>query len=64
MTTNNIVNTTIVLEFDNGEYAITGTKNKIVIDTCAALLQFKRLPKEFFRNLSLAELDIEGDEEC
>ena len=64
MTTNNIVNATIVLEFDNGEYAITGTKNKIVIDTCAALLQFKRLPKEFFRNLSLAELDIEGDEKC
>lgn len=64
MTTNNIVNATIVLEFDNGEYAIAGTKNKIVIDTCAALLQFKRLPKEFFRNLSLAELDIEGDEEC
>ena len=64
MTTNNIVNATIVFEFDNGEYAITGTKNKIVIDTCAALLQFKRLPKEFFRNLSLAELDIEGDEKC
>lgn len=63
MTTNNIVNATIVLEFDNGEYAITLTKNKIVIDTCAALLQFKRMPKEYFRNYSLAELDIEGGEE-
>lgn len=63
MTTNNIVNATIVLEFDNGEYAITGTKNKIVIDTCAALLQFKRLPKGYFENYSLAELDIEGEGE-
>lgn len=59
MTTNNIVNAIIVLEFDNGEYAITGTKNKIVIDTCAALLQFKRMPKDYFENYSLAELDLE-----
>ena len=62
MTTNNIVNATIVLEFDNGEYAITGTKNKAVIDVCCSLLEFKRLPKEYFRNYSLAELDIEGGE--
>lgn len=62
MTSNNIVNVTIVLELDNGEYAITGTKNKMVIDICAALLQFKRLPKEHFRNLSLAELDLEDKE--
>jgi hypothetical protein len=60
MTTNNIVNATIILEFDNGEYAITGTKNKVVIDTCAAILKFKRMPKNYFENYSLAELDIEG----
>lgn len=63
MTSNNVVNATIVLEFDNGEYAITGTKNRLVIDTCVALLQFKRMPKEYFKNYSLAELDIEGAEE-
>ena len=62
MTTNNIVNATIVLEFDNGEYAITGTKNKAVIDVCCSLLEFKRLPKEYFENYSLAELYIEGGE--
>lgn len=61
MTTNNIVNATIVLEFDNGEYAITGTTNKIVIDTCVALLEFKKLPKKYFENISLAELDIKGE---
>lgn len=60
MTTNNIVNATIILEFDNGEYAITGTKNQNVICTCCEFLQFKRMPKEYFENLSLAELDIEG----
>lgn len=63
MTSDNIVNATIVLEFDNGEYAITGTKNKAVIDVCCSLLEFKRMPKEYFRNYSLAELDIEGGEE-
>lgn len=63
MTSDNIVNATIVLEFDNGEYAITGTKNKTVIDVCCSLLKFKRMPKEYFRNYSLAELDIEGGEE-
>ena len=62
MTTNNIVNATIVLEFDNGEYAITGTNNHIVIDVCAALLEFKRMPKEYFENYSLAELDLEDKE--
>lgn len=62
MTSNNIVNATIVLEFDNGEYAITGTKNKAVIDVCCSLLEFKRMPKEYFENYSLAELDIEGGE--
>ena len=63
MTSKNVVNATIVLEFDSGEYAATGTKNQIVIDTCVALLQFKRFPKEYFQNYSLAELDIEGGEE-
>ncbi len=63
MTSNNIVNATIILEFDNGEYAITGTKNRVVIDTCAALLQFKRMPREYFETYSLAELDIEGGKE-
>lgn len=63
MTSNNIVNATIVIELDNGEYAITGTKNRVVIDTCVALLQFKRMPKKYFENYSLAELDIEGGEE-
>ena len=48
MTTNNIVNATIVLEFDNGEYAITGTKNKAVIDVCCSLLKFKKMPKKYF----------------
>jgi hypothetical protein len=62
MTSNNIVNVTIVLEFDNGEYAITGTKNQNVIRTCCEFLQFKRMPKEYFENYSLAELDIEGGE--
>ena len=62
MTSKNVVNATIVFEFDNGEYAITGTKDKVVIDTCAALLQFKKMPKEYFKNYSLAELDIEGGE--
>lgn len=60
MTSNNIVNATIILEFDNGEYAITGTKNKAVIDVCCSLLEFKRMPKKHFENYSLAELDIEG----
>ena len=63
MTSKNVVNAIIVLEFDNGEYAITGTKNRIVIETCAALLEFKRMPKEYFQNYSLAELDIEGGKE-
>lgn len=63
MTSNNIVNVTIVLEFDNGEYAITGTKNKVVIDVCCSLLKFKKMPKEYFQTYSLAELDIEGGEE-
>lgn len=63
MTSNNIVNATIVLEFDNGEYAITGTKNKAVIYVCCSLLEFKRMPKKYFENYSLAELDIEGGEE-
>ena len=62
MTSDNIVNATIVLEFDNGEYAITGTKNHIVIDVCTALLKFKRMPKEYFENYSLAELDLENDD--
>lgn len=62
MTSNNIVNATIVLELDNGEYAITGTKNKIVIDICCSLLEFKRMPKKYFENYSLAQLDIEGGE--
>jgi hypothetical protein len=60
MTSKNVVNATIVLEFDNGEYAITGTKNKAVIDVCCSLLEFKRMPKKYFENYSLAELDIEG----
>lgn len=63
MTSDNIVNVTIVLELDNGEYAITGTKNKAVINVCCSLLEFKRMPEEYFRNYSLAELDIEGGEE-
>lgn len=63
MTSKNVVNATIILEFDNGEYAITGTKNNVVIDTCAALLQFKKIPKKYFESYSLAELDIEGGEE-
>lgn len=63
MTTNNIVNATIVLEFDNGEYAITGTKNEAVIAVCCSLLKFKRMPKEYFETYSLAELDVEGDKE-
>lgn len=62
MTSNNIVNATIVLEFDNGEYAITGTKNKAVVDVCCSLLEFKRMPKEYFKNYSLAELDLEDKE--
>lgn len=62
MTTNNIVSATIVLEFDNGEYAITGTKNKTVIDVCCSLLKFKKMPKGYFQTYSLAELDIEGGE--
>lgn len=60
MTSNNIVNVTIVLEFDNGEYAITGTKNETVIDVCCSLLKFIKMPKEYFETYSLAELDIEG----
>lgn len=60
MTSNNVVNATIVLEFDNGEYAITGTKNATVIDVCCSLLKFKRMPKEYFETYSLAELDVEG----
>ena len=63
MTSDNIVNATIVLEFDNGEYAITGTKNQNVIRTCCEFLQFKRMPKEYFRNYSLAELDLEDKNE-
>lgn len=63
MTSNNIVNVTIVLEFDNGEYAITGTKNKDVINVCCSLLKFKKMPKKYFETYSLAELDIEGGEE-
>lgn len=63
MITNNIVNATIVLEFDNEEYAITGTKNEAAIDVCCSLLKFKILPKEYFENYSLAELYIEGGEE-
>lgn len=63
MTSNNIVNVTIVLEFDNGEYAITGTKNETVIDVCCSLLKFKKMPKKYFENYSLAELDVEGGEE-
>lgn len=62
MTSNNIVNVTIVLEFDNGEYAITGTKNEDVIDVCCSLLKFKRMPKEYFETYSLAELDVKGGE--
>lgn len=62
MTTNNIVNATIVLEFDNGEYAITGTKNQLIIRACCDFLTFKRMPKEYFRNYSLAELDLEDKE--
>ena len=62
MISNNVINATIVLEFDNGEYAITGTKNKAVIDVCCSLLEFKRLPKNYFRNYSLGELDIEEEE--
>lgn len=62
MTSNNVVNATIVLEFDNGEYAITGTNNSIIIDTCVSLLKFKKMPKKYFENYSLAELDIEGGE--
>lgn len=62
MTSDNIVNATIVLELDNGEYAITGTTNQIVIRTCCEFLQFKKMPKKYFENYSLAELDIEGDE--
>jgi len=63
MTTKNIVNATIVLEFDNGEYAITGTKNEVVIDVCCSLLKFIRMPEAYFQNCSLAELDIEVGEE-
>lgn len=59
MTSDNIVNATIVLEFDNGESAITGTKNKAVIDVCCSLLKFKKMPKEYFETLSLSELDLE-----
>lgn len=61
MTTNNITNATIILEFDNGEYAITGTTNEAVISVCAELLTFKKLPKDYFQEIPLGQLDIEGD---
>jgi hypothetical protein len=62
MTSKNVVNATVIIEFDNGEYAITGTNNKAVIDICCSLLEFKRLPKNYFRKYSLGEFDIEEEE--
>lgn len=34
-------------------------ENKAVIDVCCSLLEFKRMPKKYFENYSLAELDLE-----
>jgi len=61
MTTNNIKNATIILEFDNGEFAITGTTNETVISVCAQLLSFKKLPKDYFQEIPLGQLEIEGE---
>ena len=61
MTTNNIKNATIVLSFDNGEFAIAGTTNKTVISVCAEFLSFKKLPKDYFQEIPLGQLEIEEE---
>ena len=60
MTTKNIKNATIILSFDNGEFAIAGTTNEAVISVCAELLSFKKLPKDYFEEIPLGQLELEG----
>ena len=43
MTTKNIKQATVIIEFDNGEFAVTTTKSEAVIALCATLLITKRI---------------------
>ena len=56
MTTNNITSATIIIELDNGEYAVAATASRAVIELCSALLAFKRLPKEMVQKINLTEI--------
>ena len=61
MTTDNITSATIIIELDNGEYAVTSTANRAVIDLCSALLEFKRIPKEMVQEINISEINNKED---
>ena len=55
-----IVNTIIIFELDNGEYAITSTKNEVLTHICASVLEYQNMPKEYFNDCPLGELVIKN----
>lgn len=63
MTSNDIEKLSIVATLNDGNYIISTTSNRAVIDVVASLCEFARVNKELFENVSLSELTNEKEEE-
>lgn len=63
MTSNDIEKLSIVATLNDGNYIISTTSNRAVIDVVTSLCEFARVNKELFENVSLSELTNEKEEE-
>lgn len=62
MTTNDIKDVQIIAKTHDGEYIISKTDDKIIINMLASFCQFVKLDKKLFTEYSLEELLVDGND--